>query len=205
MVEELKKIYPDSYWTKKAQRLERDYPVPELKNGAFEEGVVGWEPDPASQIKISADSTSGQLDNGLLKTGGQTACFFLSPGSEARLKQRITGFEKGQRYFVTFSENARAQDGADEHGPFLVVTLDDQIITPDHVVHPVEKKGRHTWPFERVESMAFTASAREHTLQFEVRNEKTAPRSRVVFIDDIELLDWDMDKLEQTTEGDDSP
>lgn len=147
---------------------------PRLENGSFEVDVFKTFPGLAGMNggKIAGWRFSGHVgvnpfwtgapqrsgpqrpfvDNGVTPHGRQVALM----QNRCTLSQTISGLEAGQRYVVTYFENARHMRRSQE-SPRLVVTLDGQTIVSEHDVRCVDGPNQFTLPYDFVESVAFTA------------------------------------------------
>ncbi len=120
--------------------------------GWFYNGNVGvnpfWAPGPNGKERPSAPFA----DNGRVPHGKQAALL----QNKCTLRQHVEGFEKGKQYIVTYAENAR-HGSQSKAPPILTVILGGETIVSLHPITPGEASGKHTLPYDRVESAPFTA------------------------------------------------
>jgi len=120
-------------------------------------------------------------DNGRIPHGRQVA-FIQNIGS---LSQKVAGFEKGRRYYVTYCENAR-HNNAPGRNPRLKVTLGGQLIVSEHAVTPAERIDTRTLPYALVESAVFTAP---ESGAFDLVFETTFGDRVAVLIDHVRIVE----------------
>ena len=122
--------------------------------------IPGWEAtgsvgvNPVFEAKPKPKTRHAFDDNGRIPHGRQVA--FLQ--NQARLSQKIPGFEKGKTYRVLFFANAR-HNHAPERNPRLKVTLGGETLVSEHAVLPVDGFEARSIPYAKVESAPFTAPA----------------------------------------------
>lgn len=122
-------------------------------------------------------------DNGITPHGRQVV--FLQ--NRCTLSQRIEGFQAGNRYRVTFYENARRRSRCPDP-PRLEVTLGGQTIVSSHLVTPVEEFDGRTLPYHFVESAVFTAP---HDGAFELVFTTTLDTGLSVLLDKVSVEEVD--------------
>ena len=101
-------------------------------------------------------------DNGVIPDGDQVAVCHQN----ARLSQRIAGFEAGKRYVVRYYENAR-HNNRPLQVPELEVRLGNEVIVSKHPVATVDDFRSHRLQYAEVISAPFTAPEDgAYTLEF---------------------------------------
>jgi hypothetical protein len=151
--------------------------APQVVNGGFEAKsfdkwpgyahqhggkIPGWEIEgsvgvnPVFEVKDGGKPKPRHAfsDNGRTPQGRQVA--FMQ--NEAKLSQKVAGFEKGKTYRVLFFENAR-HNHAPNRNPKLKVSLGGEVVVSEHAVTPVAGYEARNMPYARVESAPFTAPA----------------------------------------------
>jgi hypothetical protein len=121
-------------------------------------------------------------DNGKVPHGRQLA-LIQGPG---KLSQKVTGFEKGRRYMVTYRENARIQRQG-TLWPQLRVMLGGQVVVSAHEVTPVGRRDDFSVPFCRVESGSFTAPD-DGTYELVLETIQESPTTTIL-LDDIRIIE----------------
>ncbi len=150
-------------------------------------GIIGWEHTGNAGVnpwwhapKKQQGPNHSFSDNGRIPHGKQVALL----QNACVLKQRISGFQKGHEYRVTYHENARHQNQPDKN-PRIKVLLGGEVVVSEHTVKPVEPINQHTLPYDFVESAVFVAP-RDGASDLEFVT--TAHTGVTVLVDDVQIV-----------------
>ena len=138
--------------------------------------ITGWLPDEALGTGYGLNEEGGPFaDNGKVPHGVRVA-FMQDNGT---LRQTVSGFIPGEKYFLVFRENARGLC-CGERRATLTAKIGGMTVVTEHEVPIVGGSN----PFRLVSSDAFTAAEAEMTLSFA----KGGIGDSTALIDDVRLL-----------------
>jgi hypothetical protein len=164
----------------------KDREEPVAINPSFEAGVMpdqsgygaieGWTGDNIIGTDYGLNESGGSFaDNGVVPHGRRVA-FLQHNGA---LRQTVTGFVIGQKYWLVYVENARGLC-CDERAAILKVLIGQTIAVPEHVVAIVGQSN----PYRLVISEPFVATESEMALTFS----KGGYGDSAVLLDDVRIL-----------------
>jgi len=120
-------------------------------------------------------------DNGVIPHRRQVALM----QNQCALSQEVAGFESGKKYRVTYHENARHyRRGKDL--PRIAVLLGGETVVSEHAVAAKEPMGRHTLPYDVVESAVFTAPS---SGAFDLIFKTTVGNGVTMLIDNVAIVE----------------
>jgi len=167
--------------------------VPVIVNPSFEQDAIplypgygtitGWTPDSEIGTSYGINPMNGAFcDNGAVPHGSRVA-FLQHNGT---LRQTVTGFRVGAKYWLSYRENAR-QNCCGEREATLAVTVEDIRVVPEHAVAIVGDVNS----FRLVVSQLFTAPSPDLTIIFQ----KGGTGDATALIDDVRVFPLDEFKV----------